>query len=90
MEDKEIEVDKPEIQEGKIKFLGKAGFFNSPPTKLKIIVRAVQGTCVGIITLVGGSDLFSGGQAKKIVFLLGVLSIIAESILKATGVEQTK
>lgn len=85
-----VEVKEPVLKEGKVKFLSK-GAFNSPaPSFVKLIVKTIQASCVGLITLVGGSDMFSGGQSKRIVFVLGVIAIISESIMKATGVVSEK
>lgn len=85
-----VEVKEPVLKEGRVKFLNKKAFNNPAPTYVKLIVKTIQASCVGLITLVGGTDIFTGGQSKRIVFVLGAIAIVSESIMKATGVVSEK
>lgn len=83
----EIEVNTPEIVKGKVEFMSSASFGNPAPDKLKRILTAIRYTLVGMITMVSGTDLFSGYQSKVISFSMGVLILICGGIELATGVK---
>lgn len=83
----EIEITVPETTTGTVKFLNKSGFANPAPRKLKIVISGIQYTCTAMITYVAGTDFLSGGQVKRLAFILGAIVIVCGAILKATGVE---
>lgn len=87
---KSIEVATQVVKKGNTRFLSRAAFDNPPPNKLRIAVRAIQGTIVALLPFIGGSDYFSGGKVKAINFWFGVVGILCEGILRSTGVESTK
>lgn len=77
------EVDQTVISKGKVGFS-----INSPaPKKLKAAIAGVNYFCAGIGTIVGASDLFTGYQAKVIMFLTGILVLAGGSILVMIGVK---
>ncbi len=82
-----IEVAKPEIVKGEVNFMNKAGFNNPPPSKLKVVLEALQAFCAGLVTMVGATDLFTGNQPKVIMFILGIISMACYVILKSIGVK---
>lgn len=86
-EDKPIEVPTTEVKTGKVSFMTKSGFSNPPPVLLKRICAALKYFCVSLITAVGATDIFSGGQAKIICFSLGVFVLLIGGIEFATGVK---
>jgi hypothetical protein len=82
-----VEVTENVIQPGKVTFLNKEAINNPAPQKMKRIIKALNYFCVGLMTAVGGSDLFSGGQAKVIVFVIGVFLLAIGSLEFLTGVK---
>ena len=88
MEEKDqIEVNVPVLQTGEVKFMSKSGFSNPAPDKLKRVLTAIRYTLVGVITMISGSDIFSGGQSKLISFGLGIAILICGGIELGTGVK---
>jgi len=85
--EKEIEVDVPQMKKGTIQFMNKAGFNNPAPDKLKRVLAALKFSFVSIITMVSGTDLFTGYQSKIISFTLGLAIIILGGVELATGVK---
>lgn len=82
-----VEVDVPtEVQKSEVQFGNKKAFFGLPPARLKTIVRSIQGTFGSIVTLLAATDWVSGGQLKDIASVLGLVGIVLEGLLKATGV----
>jgi formate/nitrite transporter FocA (FNT family) len=86
-EQKQIEVDVPVMKTGTTQFMTKAAFNNPAPDKLKRIIAALKFSFVSIITMVSGTDLFTGYQSKIISFTLGLAIIILGGIELATGVK---
>lgn len=86
-EDKPIEVQATEVTTGKVSFMTKSGFANPPPIMLKRICAALKYFCVSLITAVGATDIFTGGQAKVICFSLGIAILLIGGIEMATGVK---
>lgn len=84
------EVETPIQKEGSVQFMTKAAFGNSAPLPLKRILSAIRYTCVGGITMVAGTDLLSGWQAKVVTFCLGVVILILGGVEVATGVAPEK
>lgn len=84
-----IEAETSETIKGKVRVLGK-GWANPTPTKLANITKALRYFMVGCITMVSGSDLFSGGQAKIINFCLGVGILFLGAVDLGVGVEPDK
>ncbi len=92
-EPKQIEVDETVTKTGTVEFMNQAAFNNPAPDKMKRALAAMKYTFVGLITMVSGTDLFSGYQAKIICFVLGVFILICGGIELSTGVksiEETK
>ena len=86
-EPKQIEVNEPVVKTGTVEFLNKAAFNNPAPDKLKRVLQAIKYTFVGLITMVSGTDLFSGYQSKVISFTLGVCILICGAVELGTGVK---
>lgn len=84
--DNQVEVKKPALVEGKIKF-GK--WKGVTPTKVKNIVAAIQKTLAGLAGVVAGTTIFSGNQSKAIIFILLAGAAIAEGVGYGFGVEKT-
>ena len=82
-----IETDTPVIKQGTVKFMSKAGFMNTAPKKLRIILTTLRYFCTGLITMIGATDLFSGKQAKIFCFILGVVILACGAIEGGTGVQ---
>lgn len=72
---------------GKIRYFGK-GIGNPTPTLLARVTKALRYFCTGLITMVSGSDLFTGGQAKLISFVLGLVILGLGGVDMFVGVEQ--
>lgn len=87
---KDIEVEKPVLKEGKIKFMGKAGFFNPAPAKLKMVIKALIFFCTGLNGMVASTTLFTGNQSKVIVFVISIFILMLGAIELSTGVQATK
>ncbi len=82
-----VEVDVPtELPKSEIQFGNKKAFWNLPPARLKIVVRTIQGTLGGVVTLLATTDWVSGGQMKDIAAISGIAGIVLEALLKITGV----
>lgn len=77
------EVDQTVVSKGKVGFSIKS----PAPKKLKAAIAGVNYFCAGIGTLVGASDLFSGYQAKVIMFITGVMVLAGGSLLVMVGVK---
>ena len=82
-----IEVAVPEMKEGKVEFLNKAGFKNPAPEKLKRVLDAMKYTFTSLIGAVAGTDLFTGYQSKVTCFILAICIILCGLVEKAIGVE---
>lgn len=82
-----VEVAENVIKSGTVSFMNKTAVSNPAPQKMKRIIKALNYFCVGLMTAVGGSDLFSGGQAKIIVFIIGVFLLALGSLEFLTGVK---
>jgi len=78
-----IEVDKKVLRKGTL------GFHPQFPTsvKLRLICETIVYTNAGATAMIGGSDIFTGYQSKVIVFILGVMALIAGGLIKVTGVK---
>lgn len=83
-----VQVDIPTtpVPKSEVQFLNKKSFWALPPVRLKIIIRSIQGTFGGIITLLASTNWISGGQIKDVATILGIIGVVLEGILKATGV----
>lgn len=84
---KGVEVDKQIIEEGEVKFGTKTAMNNPAPARMKRIIKALSFFSTGLITAVGATDIFTGGQAKIIVFTLGVFILALGAIEFLTGVK---
>lgn len=82
-----VEIDKQVVEEGKVKFGTKTAMTNPAPAKMKRIIKALNYFCVGLITAVGATDLFTGTQTKVIVFVIGVIVLALGSLEFLTGVK---
>ena len=82
-----VQVDKPTgIKNSEVQFGNKKSFWALPPARFKTVVRSIQGTFGSIVTLLASTDWISGGQLKTIATILGIVGVILEGLLKATGV----
>ena len=85
-EKKEIEVDSTECSKGKI--VGGFKAIGLPtPTLLSRFMNWISNTCVGGITLVAGTDLFTQHQVKVICFILGAIALAAGGTKASVGVD---
>lgn len=82
-----VEITEPIIAQGEVKFMTKSAFTNPAPEKLKRIIKALNYFCVGLVTVVGATDLFTGKQSKIIVFVIGVFVLFLGSMEVAIGVK---
>jgi len=87
IEENQHEVDVPILQKGEVKMFNKSGFTNPAPDKLKRVLTAIRYTLVGGITMIAGTDLFSGYQSKVICFILGVCILVCGGIELGVGVK---
>lgn len=87
IEGNQHEIEVPILQKGEIKFMGGGGFSNPAPDKLKRVLTAIRYTLVGFITMISGTDLFTGYQSKVISFTLGVCILLCGGIELAVGVK---
>lgn len=82
-----VEVDVPtELPKSEIQFGNKKAFWGLPPARLKTVVRSIQGTLGGIVTILASTDWVTGGQLKDIAAAAGIVGIVLEGLLKYTGV----
>lgn len=84
------EVEVPVTKESTVSFMTPSGFSNPAPLKLKRVLTALRYFCVGLITAVSGTDLFTGYQSKIISFCLGVVILSLGAIELGTGVKETE
>lgn len=84
-----VQVETTKVSTGTIRF-GSKGFGNPTPTLLARITKALRYFCVGLITMISGTDIFSGVQAKLICFCLGAFILLLGGIDMAVGVEPEK
>lgn len=82
-----VEITEPVIAQGEVKFLTKSAFSNPAPEKMKRIIKALNYFCVGLVTVVGATDLFTGKQSKIIVFVIGVFVLALGALEVAIGVK---
>jgi len=75
-------VDKAVIRKGKLGW----SWVNPTSKRMKVICQTIIFSNTGLVTLVSGSDLFTGYQSKAICFVLGAMGLIAGSLMKVTGV----
>lgn len=87
IEPEQHEVNIPVMQKGDVRVFTKEGFSNPAPDKLKRVLSAIKWTFVSLITMISGSDLFSGKQSKITCFCLGVGIIICGAIELGVGVK---
>lgn len=80
-----IEVDTTKTTSGKVTFFGKIS--NPTPTLLARITKALRYFAVSLITMISGTDLLSGGQAKITNFCLGVFILALGCVDIVIGVE---
>lgn len=88
-ETKPVQVDTTKVTTGTVRVMGK-GWRNPTPTLLARVTKGMRYFAVGLITMVSGSDLFTGGQAKIVNFCLGVFILLLGGIDLAVGVEPDK
>lgn len=82
-----VEVDMPtSVPKSEVQFGNKKAFWGLPPARLKIIIRSIQGTFGGVVTMLAATDWLSGGQVKDIATIMGIIGVVLEGVLKATGV----
>lgn len=82
-----VEITNPVIAQGEVKFMTKSAFSNPAPEKMKRIIKALNYFCVGLVTVVGATDLFTGKQSKIIVFVIGVFVLGLGALEVAIGVK---
>lgn len=82
-----VEVAENVIQPGTTQFMTKAAVTNPAPEKLKRIIKALNYFIAGLVTTVGATDLFTGGQSKIICFILGLVVLALGSLEFAFGVK---
>lgn len=82
----EIEITKPIMSKGKIGF----SFVDPAPEKLKRIIKALNYFIAGLVTTVGATDIFTGGQAKVICFILGIAVLALGSLELGLGVKPSE
>lgn len=88
-EKKEIEVDSTDCTKGKI-VVGLKAFGLPTPALLSSVMNWVRNTCIGGITLVAGTDLFTQHQVKVICFILGAIALAAGGTKANVGVDSSK
>lgn len=84
----EIVVDTTTVSKGKVTVFGNIN--NPTPTILARVTKAMRYFATAMITMVGATDLFSGGQAKIICFILGVTILALGTVDIVIGVEPEK
>lgn len=84
-EEEKIEIETTEMAKGKIQVFGKIS--NPTPARLANWTKGLRYTATGLITMISGTDLFSGGQAKIICFGLGAFILLLGGIDMSVGVK---
>ncbi len=82
---KKVQVDTTKITKGTIKYFGNPNL--QTPTILARCTKALRYFCVGLMTMVSGTDFFSGGESKKINFCLGAFILFLGGVDIMVGVE---
>lgn len=82
-----IEVAEEVIQPGTVQVMNRAAFNNPAPAKMQRVIKALNYFIAGLVTTVGATDLFSGGQSKIICFILGVIVLALGAMELAFGVK---
>lgn len=83
-----IEVSENVMKPGTISFMNKSAFTNQPPEKMKRIIKAFLYFFGLLNGAVGASDLFSGKQAKVIMFFIFIATAVCGALEIAFGVKQ--
>lgn len=84
----EITVDTTAVSKGKVTVFGNIN--NPTPTILARATKALRYFATAMITMVGATDLFTGGQVKIICFILGVTILALGAVDIIIGVEPEK
>ncbi len=87
IEKDQIEVKESVLKKGTVNFMTADGFSNPAPQMLKRILTGMRYTFTGMITLVAGTDLFTGYQSKLICLILSGLILLTGGIEISTGVK---
>lgn len=82
-----VEVSEDVMKRGTVQFMTKSALTNPAPEKLKRVIKALNYFCAGIVAAVGATDLFSGGQAKVICFIVGIFVLALGSLEISIGVK---
>ncbi len=83
-----VQVDTTRMTTGSIKFFGDPKL--STPTILARCTKALRYFCVSLITMISGSNMFSGNQSKMINFGLSVFILFLGCVDIVVGVEPDK
>lgn len=78
-----IEVSKPVIEKGTVV----PSFKYPAPDRMKRVIKGLNYFIAGLVTSVAATDLFTGGQAKVICFILGVIILALGALELSTGVK---
>lgn len=89
-QEEKVQVDTTKQVSGKIRAFNLTALLSPTPTILARVTKSVRYFAVGLITMVSGSDLFSGKQAKIINFCLGIFILALGALDLAIGVEPDK
>ena len=82
-----IEVSENVMKTGSISFMTKAAFTNKPPEKMARLIKAFLYFFGLLNGAVGASDLFSGKQAKVIMFFIFIATSFCGAAEIAFGVK---
>jgi hypothetical protein len=86
-EPKPIEITKSVTRQGEVVTFSRESITLPAPAKLKRWLAAIRYFLVTMITMVGGTDFFSGAQSKAIVFFMGVGILLTGAIEIGVGVK---
>lgn len=88
--DEKIQVDTTKVTAGKIRIGGKGFLSRATPSMLARVNKALRYFAVSLITMISGTDLFTGGQVKITCFCLGVFILALGGVDILIGVETEK
>lgn len=82
--DNQVIVSQEVTKEGKTTF---PNFRGKTPVSIKKMVATIQKACLLLMGIVGASDIFTGDQVKRTVFILACIAALAEAVQYGFGVD---
>lgn len=75
------------VKEGKTTF---PNFRGKTPVSVKRIIATVQKACMLLSGAIAATDIFTGDQVKRTIFVLACIAALAEAVQYGFGVDTSK